>query len=154
MQASCSVPLVPLVLMASALLPLGSSRRLDNVPCHAPSLYILCTIPPHTLLGELSCLISKYAFPDTNFSVARGFVGLPGQDHVSWSRVVSLQSPKLRPGWISFVVTTSSLNAMLVTLQTMRGVAHLSRSCWLCESYSSVSNPDLMGSHLEASRSP
>jgi len=81
----------------------------------------------------LSYPISNSAFPDTNFAVEHGFVGLRGQDLVLGSRAFSLQSPKLRPGWITSTETTPLLDAVLVTLKTMRGVDHLSRSCWLHE---------------------
>ena len=131
MQAPCSVLLVPLILMALALLLPSNSQRLDNGPCHVPSLCILCTIPPHTPLGELSYLVSNSSSLETSFSVACGFVGLQGQDLILGSRVVSLQSPKLRPGWINSTAKVSSLDLALLMLQTMCGAAHLSRSCWL-----------------------
>lgn len=80
-------------------------------------------------LAELSCPISKYAFLDTNFSVVHGFVGFPGQDLLLGSRAVPLQSLKLWLGWKTSIATTSFLDAALVTLQTMRGATHMSRSC-------------------------
>lgn len=109
------------------LLP-SSSRRLDNGPYHVPDLCILCTIRSHTTLGEISCLVSRFSSPDTSFSIARGFVGLPSQDLVLGSHAVSLQSPKLRLGWITSAATMSSLDAASVTLNTVHGATHLSKS--------------------------
>ena len=106
------------------------------------------------LLRELSCLISNTTFLDINFSVARGFVGLPGQDLVLGFRAVSSQSPKLQPGWITFFATMPSLDEALVMLQSVHGVIHLSRSRWLHELSPLVSDPVPIGSRLEASRFP
>lgn len=83
--------------MASTPLLPSTSRKLDNGPCHAPGLCILGTIPLRTPLAEVSYPISNSTFPDTNFAVTHGFVGLPDQDLVSESCEISLQSPKLQP---------------------------------------------------------
>lgn len=154
MEELHSVLIIPMVLMASSLLPPSSLRRLENGRCHAPCLCILCTVPPHVPLTDFSCPISNFSFLDINFVVSRGFVGLLGQDLVLGSHAVSFQSPKLQLRWITPTVTTSFLSSELVTLQIMHGVVHPSRSCWICESYSSVSHPDPKGSRLEASWFP
>lgn len=91
-------------------------------------------------LGKLSFPVSKSASTDTIFSTACGFVGLLDYDLVLGSCVVSLQSPKLQLGWITSIVITSSLDAVLVMVQTMCSVAHPSRSFWLHKSYPSVSD--------------
>ena len=58
--------------------------------------------------------------------------------------------------WVGWEVTIGVTihDGVLVMLQTMYSAAHQSRSCWLHESYSSISDPDPMGSRLEALRFP
>lgn len=76
-QASPSALAVPLVPMASALLLPSSLRTLDNDIFHGPSLFILCTILPHMPLATVLYLASNFAFPDIDFVIVHGFVGLP-----------------------------------------------------------------------------
>ena len=151
MQAPRLVLLMPLVSMALAVLLLGSSQRLDNGPCDVPGPYTLCTIPPCTFLGKMSCLVSKFASQDISFWSTCGSIGLPGYDLVLGSHAVSVQSRRPRLEWIASTMTSRSLDAALVMLQTMHSVSHLSRSCWLHESYPLVSDLAPRGYHLQPS---
>lgn len=72
------VLLVPLVLVALALLPQGNSQTPGSGPCRAPSLCILRTIPHQTLLGEPSYLVSNSTSQGSSFSTMYEFAELPG----------------------------------------------------------------------------
>jgi len=127
-QVLHSALLAPLFSTALAQLLPSSLQTLDSDPCHHPSLCILCTILPRMPLAAVPCPTSSFAFLNTDYIVARGFVELPTQGLVSGSHVISSPFLMLQPKWKVYVVIVPSSSVVPEILQTMHDAIHLSTS--------------------------
>ncbi len=109
------MPLVTMVLVP----PLPHNlQRPSNDLCHAPGFCTIYTILPLRLLAEVLGPILTSSFQGTSFVAVLGSTKLPTPGPVMESHETSLLSPMLPLGLRSFVMTTPSLDVVLMMPQT------------------------------------
>lgn len=127
--------LVPLFAMVLVPPLFHSLQRPDSDIYHDPGFYTLYTTHLLGILGGVPVVVLTFAFLNTGFVFARGFVELPTPYPILECHATSLLSLILQPGLRSFAVTEPSSDVALMMPQTMHCATHLTMSCLLRRLY-------------------